>query len=426
MATITLNKELHSLELEQLLLSRIVYSEDRHELIPHIYPSLFTAIEFKNVFTVIKELDSSADIANVVIKTEQRFGYAPDATLRMLSHDLIHNRWRGVNAFSIIKLLKEMLFRRMIVERGKKLIEIAEDSDSNLLNGVNREIDKIITLDRKLMAKQSMSSESLATKTSNKINTDNDTIKTVDFLDKRLYGLTKRGVSSILARPKHLKSTMVDYIVSSAVENHFAKGLIISLEDPTEERVKRIIASRLDVSLSDMRFKRVKVPNSDILKVLKHNLHDKLFIVDKREVLTPEDAVKVINDIKPDIVAIDHIQKFHMDEMVIGLIRAITLLETAAIRNNCHIILTSQVTDKKMTERKNEGPEASDAQWTSALEQSSTEMISLHYPHVIDHNPYNNHILHMKILLSRYADAVGKVKLRINPDKGAILGEFDE
>jgi replicative DNA helicase len=273
--------------------------------------------------------------------------------------------------------------------------------------------------------KKRFSAEVVARLTAEKINSMKDLVLTgLPFIDKRLNGLTRKSISSLIAKPKHLKSTLVDFMVSTSVEKYNTVGLILSLEDPIEERVKRICASRLEVSLEDMRFKRVSVSEVDILNIFKHNFKNRLYIYDKKDVLTPDDAAMIINEIKPDLVVIDYIQKFVMDDMVLGIIRAVNTLESVAIQNNSNIMVLSQVSDKKIVGREDQAPTASDAQWSSAMYQSSSEMFGLYYPHVHTKNPFDMNILEFNILASRYAHVSGKFKIKVNPDKGFIGDEI--
>ena len=216
----------------------------------------------------------------------------------------------------------------------------------------------------------------------------------------------------------------MDYLVSYSVQHCGNIGLIISLEESVEERVKRMVSSRLGISLKSMRFKTTVVQPEQVVNLFKNTFHNKLYIFDRKDVLTPDDAVTLINDIRPDIVVVDYIQNFAMKDMVTGYINAILDLETAAVRNNCHINIVSQVSDKKIYGREERAPTASDAQWTSKLYQSSSEMLSLYYHHAFSHGTFDNELLELHILACKFSDSVGKIKLQIDPDKALIIGEI--
>jgi replicative DNA helicase len=242
------------------------------------------------------------------------------------------------------------------------------------------------------------------------------------YIDDRIYGLTRGAVSGILAKPKHMKSTLTDAWMASAVENG-ARGLICSLEDPVEERVKRIVASKLRLSLKAMRFRQITLDVADIKRVFTSLLSDNLLIYDKRYVSTPEEVVQAINYVKPDIVLVDHIQKFIMADMILGIKNAIDLMEKSALQNNCHIILTSQVADKEFKFRKEPNPKSSDSMYNSSLYQSATELFGLYYKHVDTNNSYDKRLLELEILECRFSGERGKMILRVEPDFAQVQGE---
>jgi replicative DNA helicase len=319
-----------------------------------------------------------------------------------------------------------MLFRRETLDRLKEMaivIEKANPKECRL--EIVHKANKIQVLEHRLLRRNSVSVESMAERTSEQVNSGASIIQTgFPFINSRLRGLTRRQVSSLLAMPGHMKSSFTDCLLSRTVEFNPVKALIISLEDPTEERVKRIVSSRLNLSLKDMRFGKVKLSAKDIERVFKVHLNSRLTIYDTRDVLTPDDAVAAINDVKADLVLIDHIQEFDMPDMVIGLIRAVRSLKAAASRNNCHILITSQVPDKQFGNREKKDPTPADAQWTSALRQASSEMFSLRYPHQDTHNEFDAYMLNFNIIKSRYADAVSRMTLEINPDQANIIREI--
>ena len=436
MATINSEQSLKDLDLEQLLLHILVFDDNKQKILQRTYPALFTSEFHKHVFRVIKSLNGRCDLMSVVfhcvqrqreIKSDLNIPLTESFIIDVLFNDPVIKYWKNkYNAFTVLQHLKELFYRRTILDRAKNLANIAEKSTSdNLSKDSIIEANKIQLLDRKLLKNEKTSFAQIAKETSEKINTKGDIIETgFSFIDKRLSGLTKKCISSLLARPKHFKSSFCDSLISTTVESSRNVGLIISLEDPVAERIKRIIAPRLGISLEDMRFKRVTVTEKDISSVLEGTLNSRLHIVDVKDVLTYEDACGVIYDIKPDIFIVDHIQKFQLDDMVTGIIKAIKAIEVAAMRTDSHGLITSQVTDKKFFGREDQSPEPSDAQWTSALYQSSSEMFALYYQYQTTHNVFEKNFLRFKILAARYAGAVSDFQLEINPDRAHIIGEI--
>lgn len=415
-------RELHDLEAEQYLLWCLVYHERRHELRSQIFPSLFYSPEHRDIFNAIAQLGDSVDILGVCRVVEKKHGIAIPTTA-MLFMGLDYYLASNANPEQLIRYLKKLLYQRSVVEKAKKIASLAEQPEQ--LETIATEVDKITILERTLLRSGPSSMKSVAEDTANKVNTDADVIVTGhDFINRRLYGLTRGSLSGLLARPGHMKSSYTDHLMSSSVRLFAYRGLIISLEDNKIDRIKRIIAPFLGISLTDMKFKRIKVTTKDILSVLEGNLHSKLTILDSYDILTPDEAYAAIMDIKPDFVVVDHIQEFEMKDMVTEMIQAVRKLKTAAVRCNAHILITSQVTDKGFKGRDNPQPKADDAMWTSAIRQSSSEMFSLYYPYQDNNNEFNDHILKFAFLKSRFAQAIGTVTLHINPDQSLIIGEF--
>lgn len=436
----------HSLfdsEAEQILLDELLYSEKRHEVISLCFPSMFYSQATREIFEVIKELGKDANLFSVTRELSRRHAEKVRGIDSRLEYELVLDQlkakpdeayWRGrYEPINLVRYLKELLYRRLAQKRAQNILQIvSSERAANIDRSIYQQVEKLMILGKTLIRTDRNSMDDIAQRTSDRVNSQYDIIRTgFEFINDKMMGLTRRQVSSLLAYPKHLKSSFADQLVSTTVEKGDYRGLIISLEDPAEERVKRICARILGISLEDMRFKRVRLEREDILKVFKVVLKGQLHILDVRDVLTAEQAATAISDIKPDLAAIDHLQKFQLQDIVIGLIHAVKALEVAAAQNDCHIFITSQVSDKKIQGRdikrssaKSLKPTASDAQWTSALYQSSSEMFILYWPYQLTHNIFERHLLYFDIVASRYADAVGEYILEIDADKSNFKGRI--
>jgi replicative DNA helicase len=222
-----------------------------------------------------------------------------------------------------------------------------------------------------------------------------------------------------------MKSTLCDGIISSSVEYENSIGLIISLEDSKEDRIARIVASRTGMSLRGIRFRTVKISEKQILTVLEGRFGNRLLVVDKRDVSTPEQCCAMIDRVRPDIWAIDHLQKFVFQDMIMGIKNAIDKLEHMALLTSSHGMIFSQVADKVISKREIKRITSSDSQWNSSLYQSATELVSLWYPYKISKNEMAQHILEVEILESRFfPTSTGIIKLHIDVDTALIRGEL--
>jgi replicative DNA helicase len=428
MAIVYSERENRDLGLEHSLLYHLIKNERRHTILTWCYPALFSNDETKAIFKVIKELGDQASLLSVAMKMEEKHQKNRQETFSLFSHGIVPALAEGETPEDVIHQLKLLLFKRLAFDRLFRMANLiengkpsAEEDSGNLYD----ETSKLLLAENRLVRNRRSSVDEIAKAIAERINTTSDVIRTgFTFINKRTGGLTRRHISSLLAAPGHGKSLFSDALMYETLRTNNEVGLVISLEDPVEERFKRIVANRLDISLADMRFKKVIIPEADILHILKVELGGRLHMVDTRQVIRPDEAAIAISDIKPQLVVVDYIQSFQLPDMIQGLIEAARILEVAAMRNDCHILVCSQVPDKDIAKRDNPQPGASDVQWTSAIRQKSAEMFSLYYQYQDTTNFIQQNILSFKILKARYAAAIGTIQLEINPDKGRIVKEI--
>ena len=421
-----MSDELHSdTSLEWSLIYHLCTASDKKILLTKCFPALFTHPELKEVYSVIKELDKyGAEVSPFSVSNRLTEKYKRDRGFLMFAfNETFIAIASGIPPSGAIAELKALLYKRLV--NGKFLPRIRELAESG--ERISSEVNKMFIAEASLLSKKLSSVDELAELTSNRVNSDDDTVMTgFRFLNKRMGGLTKKGLSGLLARPSHCKSTLSGALMYETIRTTNNVGLFISLEDPAEEIVKRMVAQATGKSLEDMRFKRVQVPHDEIVHVLKNVLGGRLYVVDTKHVLTPEDAAGVIADIKPTIVVVDYLQNFKMDDMVLGCIKALQILDVASNRNNCHIMVCSQVPDKQMTGREDPFPLASDTMWTSALYQKANEMFSMYYQYQDSRNPVQRKTLGFRILKAKLSGQLGDITLNIDPEHGRVIGEYGE
>lgn len=429
MARVVFDSKFESYDLELLLLYHLCFHERKIDLLTKSHPMLFASPDIAKAVELLRELGpTKQDFVSMTVEMNRKYGHKDVAPWDKFIEPGYQYAAEHSDAWGIHAELRDLLFRRLAMsrlERMGNLVEHGKPSDEEESGSLFSETTELLLLQDRLLGERKYSTEEVARMVAERINTTGDLVVTgFDFLNQRLAGLTRRTLSSLLALPGHYKSSFLDALAYETIRRTGEKVLIISLEDPTEERIKRVAANHFDLSLADMRFKKIKVSQEDILKMLKIDLGENLVVYDPRDVVTPEQAAVMIGDVKPSLVVVDHIQNFQLHDMVEGLIRASWHLETAAIRHNCHCIVASQVADKRVMSREDTRIHAGDAQWTSALRQKSAEMFALMYDYQLHPNPFTQEILEFTILKSRFASAVGSLKLQIKPDKGRICGTF--
>ena len=413
------------LGLEWSLIYHLIHAVDKRLILTKCYPSLFTHADLKEVYGVIKELDrthqeiSSFSVSN---RLTEKFGRARGSLLFVFTDSFVQVA-ESIPPHSAIAELKKLLYRRLV--SGKFLPNIQKRVESG--DAISSEINKMLIAESSLLNKRLDSLDELAKLTSERINSTDDVIVTgFKFLNKRMGGLTRKGLSGLLARPSHGKSTLSGALMYETVRTTNNVGLFISLEDPAEEIVKRMIAQATGKSLVDMRFKRVIVEHNEVIHVLKNVLGGRMNVVDTRHVQTPEDAAGVIADIRPTFVVVDYLQNFKMSDMVLGIIQALQVMDVCANRNDCHIMICSQVPDKEIIHRDDPFPLASDSMWTSALYQKSNELFSLYYQYQDTRNPAQRTSLGFRILKAKLSGMLGEITLNVDPEYGRIIGELGE
>jgi len=411
--------------LEYALIYHLIKHRERRKFIVKTFPAMFSDPLARSIFSVIKELDmegkevSAFSVSNIL---HSRDGKDRNSIIHLFDETYVAIS-EEIPPQGAIEELKKLLYKRIALDRVNDVIQIIESPNGS--RSISTEFNKILTAESSLLSKRTDSLEDIARATARRINTVDDTIVTgFPFLNRRTAGLTTRSVSGLLGRPSHGKSLITCALCRDTVMRSNIRALIISLEDPVEEIIKKIIADPLNLSLIDMRFKKINVPEEDVVRFLKVSLGGRLYVVDTRHVLTADDAATAIGDIKPNLVVVDYIQNFKMDDMVVGIIKAIRILNIAAMRHNCHIMICSQVPDKEIAKRTDPMPTASDSQWNSALYQSASEMFSLYYKYIDTKNPIQKNSMMMSILKAKFSGGLSaSIKLNINPDYCRMTGE---
>lgn len=405
-----------------ILLYQIVMKDNR--ILDRTFPAMFKEDGVgRQIYEVIRGLKDHFDVDIVGIEFERRYGQDKRVVWDLFFNDKdLMYYGESFNTEVLLGRLKKLLWKRLALQRIDKLKSAVEIEDDPLLL---KQMESLMLIRRRLLVKKSSFNELLES-TVERVNTEGDLVHTCfDFIEKRTNGLTRKAMSSILAMPGHLKSTFLDALMIGTVRLPYNyRGLVISLEDAAEERIKRMAANILGLSLRAMRFKELKL-NYQEIKAAFDLFSDRLTVLDPRTITKPEEAVVAINDVKPDFVIVDHIQNFDIADMVQGLIRAARQLEVAAIRNDCHVMIASQVKDKEVALREIKKPTVHDAQWTSTLHQKSAEMFGAFYQYKQSKNPMVQHTLDFDFLKSRFSDAIDEIKLHVDPDKGRIIGEIN-
>lgn len=414
------------IQIERALLHQLIYlpEDDRKLTLDKCTKLLFYHKQSADLFSII-QTTKDCDMLKLSTIASAKFNYSPLEVIEWIESPDFRYR----NADDLIYILKSYLFTRVSDTRAINIRNIVEhDALDTARERISEQATKILTLNKSLFRPSRVNNtDELVRLTTKAVNSSDDIVLSRwNPLDRRTGGFTRRGISTILAHSSNMKSTVGDFLISNAVQNTpNLIGMILSLEDAVEKRVTRIVASRLNLSLTKIRFKEIKITEQQIESVLRGMLDSRLIIFDPRHCFGTSELVAAIEEYKPGIVLVDHIQKLGEDDPIHKILDAVDKIERACIKSNTHGIITSQIPDKQFANRVDKQPKTSDSQWNSVLLQSSTEMLSLYYPFFFTKNQFQKEHLHIEILKAKFLETSEKFLVQINPDKAQILDEIE-
>lgn len=234
-------------------------------------------------------------------------------------------------------------------------------------------------------------------KTLELVNSEDEYIRTSSqALNSFIGGWTRKYVANVIAKSGHTKSTWIDYdSVQSILTNKNSRVVIISPEEIAETRWRRVISMILNISITDMRQKNIKLSKDDIKKVAE-TLKDRFVVYDN--VFKFRDIVELLNNVEADKIIIDHLQsiqypgnKDYLANMIGNIPALVDIEKKVAKKKNIVIINLSQVNDKEIarSERLSKAPKYYDAYGSSVLYQASREYLAIYYPYKdFEDNPH--------------------------------------
>lgn len=218
-------------------------------------------------------------------------------------------------------------------------------------------------------------------------NTDEYISTSSQVLNAHIGGWTRGYVATVIAKSGHTKSSWIDFdTVHSLLTNKIKSSAIISPEEISTTRWRRIIAMVFKIPTSMMRQKTVQVTD-DHIKKIRELLKDKLVIYD--QVTKYKDVLDLMSTLKNDKIVVDHMQSIEYPgnrdylSNMIGNIPGLVDFEKRKAKHGRQVIINlSQVGDKEIqrSDRLSKAPRYYDAYGSSVLYQASREFIALYYP----------------------------------------------
>ena len=251
------------------------------------------------------------------------------------------------------------------------------------------------------------------------INSKDEYVPTAFYkLNEMIGGWTKSDISSIGGKSGHNKTTFAIYdAVQSIISGFCTKVVYFSVDEPGEMIARRVIANLMNISLADMRNKKVQLDSNEVEKTLKTILKDRLIIIDN--LFTAEAIQQAILDIKPERSIIDHIQEFDYGHEGISdqkVMVASKFLKEAARITHSNVTIISQVRDKLVDERfEDKIPRPHDFLYASDLRRKSREQCVVYWEYKDSQRDIDFQFFDLIVWKSTYS-GTGRLKFLINPD----------
>lgn len=237
-------------------------------------------------------------------------------------------------------------------------------------------------------------------------------------------GFTRKDVSAIGGKSGHNKTTFALSVATDLIKIGAIKKLLyISADEPGEQIARRIIAKDLRIKTSDMRQKRIILDADEVNRAVTSVYKNRLIILD--DCVKPADIAVAIQDNKPDMTIIDHLQELDYEDMG-GLsdqavTRGMTRMKFANRSIGGNLMVLSQVRDKLIDERIDDKmPRPHDFLYGSDLRRKSRELMVVYWRYKDTYVKTDKEVFELAIHKSTYSDT-GTLKFHYNPEYAEFL-----
>ena len=406
--------------LELSVLSTLKY-RGKPEIIPLFFTSIFESFGTRAVFKFLKDhlLEGKPADPRYILdalrnKDEQLF---VNITLNKLNEkDCLSDAamiWAAAR-------LKQLYFYRTAKKIQEKADRAMKENKIKKVVGLTSEVERLYS--RLFLRAES---KDFFASSVDMANNEREYIKTpYRKLNNIIGGWTNKGLSCIGAKSSHNKTTFSVHMITNELKlGYLDRALIISMDEPGEMIARRIIASEMNISLSDMRDKKVKLSKKDVMDAMKI-FGKRLIIID--DIFTPDEIYEAMMDIKASQTLIDHIQEPAFDEGMsdASITRLLTLIKHAAVKTNTQVLALSQVRDKTINERADKVPRSHDFYYSSTIRQKSREQLVLYWRYVDTLENAHFNTLEIYPYKSTYSRIGKPIRLYYEPDYARFSDQF--
>lgn len=219
-------------------------------------------------------------------------------------------------------------------------------------------------------------------------------VKSLPFLNEKMWGISKRKLTVIGARPSNGKSAFAVQLCYDIAQQG-KKVVFLSLEMENIECAERIASNALEINNRALLQGQGK-KYTKVIRNLGKNLLDKHFIISDCIGRTWEDINSIIEgwskiNTVPDIIVLDYIQNIKgsgtQKEAIDEYIRK---FREMAIRFNFAGVLCSQI-NRVSQESKDKTPMLHQLKGTGFLEEHADVVLLLHWPKLYSADADKNH-----------------------------------
>lgn len=239
-------------------------------------------------------------------------------------------------------------------------------------------------------------------------------IESLPSLNRMLFGLERKKLVVIGARPSEGKSSFCVYLAYELSKTY--KVLFLSLEMTEEEAMFRLFCHAQRISNLDL-YTGMKLSYSGKLEQFKKDIQERRLIITEERGKNWKEVDGIMETFledKPDIIFLDYLQYIQgqgTQKKMIAIEEYIKNFRELAIANNICVVLASQISRANIADNKE--PTMEGLKGTGEIEQVADKVILLHYP--CKHN-HDRNINDFKIIVAKNKNGMtGYVNVKFLP-----------
>ena len=318
---------------------------------------------------------------------------------------IIKNFENFENLGQYIQLIKDKYTRRVIIELGKKYIELGYSTSINLDNIFSKMEESVFNLNNEQKQETIQSSaeilENIYKDLKNKKNANIGLTTSFKDLDAIIQGFNKSDLIIIAGRPSMGKTAFSLNLAKNIVEKYDIPILIFTLEMSRQQIMYRFLSSESMINTSRLKTGKMTLTELTKLKESMRKLSNLSIFIDDNSNLTINDIRSKLKRIfidseKTGVVIIDYLQLMKLNFKLENRVQEISYLtrnlKLLAKEFNIPIILLSQLS-RNVESRVNKRPMLSDLRESGCIVNSMFNKKNIYKSWNLINFVNNSHIL---------------------------------